>query len=244
MLYESIAWLIDWSINWLLDCLIAWLIIRSFDWLIVRSIDRLIDWTVTVLIIYSVNGFFPRTFLAGDCKTEQHHEVFSKFIVSQGPNVDSRDRKENTVGSAGQWTGHLLDENLRWLPALHKRCGWYTALSCGCLLSNYCIVPRCSVTFWIHPEIIPVGQFFRRWIKWMNQSIKRRLPLQTFWLIDWLIDDEWTLTWLVYWIGTVFTGAGLKRPNIAGQYSTWLFSLIGVVHFFLLQESIPTSRDP
>ena len=31
--------------------------------------------------------------------------------------------------------------------------------SLGCAW-NYCIVPRCSVTFWTHPGIIPVGQFF------------------------------------------------------------------------------------
>ena len=34
----------------------------------------------------------------------------------------------------------------------------------------YCIVPRCSVTFWTHPETIPVGQFFRWWIKSINQA--------------------------------------------------------------------------
>ena len=52
----------------------------------------------------------------------------------------------------------------------------------------------------------------------LNQSIKRRLSWQTFRLIDWLIDDKLTLTWLVYWIFTaqsVFTGAGLKWPNTA-----------------------------
>ena len=37
-------------------------------------------------------------------------------------------------------------------------------------LFNYCNVPRCSVTFWTHPEIIPVGQFFRQWIKSINQA--------------------------------------------------------------------------
>ena len=37
-------------------------------------------------------------------------------------------------------------------------------------LRMYCFVPRCSVTFWTHPEIIPVGQFFRRWIKSINQA--------------------------------------------------------------------------
>ena len=48
-----------------------------------------------------------------------------------------------------------------------------------------------------------MGQFFRRWI----------LHTKSFRLIDWLIDDKLTLTWLVYWIRTarsVFTGAGLK----------------------------------
>ena len=74
----------------------------------------------------------------------------------------------------------------------------------------YCIALRRLVTFWTHPEIIPVGQFFRRWI---NRSRSFRLI--------WLIDDKLTLTWLVYWIRTtrsVFTGAGLKWPNTAGQY--------------------------
>ena len=61
------------------------------------------------------------------------------------------------------------------------------------------IVPRCSVTFWTHPEIIPVGQFFRRWIKSINQSsVYFHCKLS----IDWLIDDKSTLTWLVYWIRT------------------------------------------
>ena len=36
--------------------------------------------------------------------------------------------------------------------------------------TQYCIVPPCSATFWTHPEIIPVGQFFRRWIQSINQS--------------------------------------------------------------------------
>ena len=38
------------------------------------------------------------------------------------------------------------------------------------LAGQHCLVPRCSVTFWTHPEIIPVGQFFRRGIKSINQS--------------------------------------------------------------------------
>ena len=67
-----------------------------------------------------------------------------------------------------------------------------------------------------HPRgaIFPKGE--------LNQSIKRRLPLQTFHLIDWLIEDKLTLTWLVDWIRTarsVFTGAGLKWLKTAGQYS-------------------------
>ena len=98
---------------------------------------------------------------------------------------------------------------------------------------HYCIVPQCSVTFWTHPEIIPVGQFFRRWNKSINQSIDqewRQMPTtmvealrsRSFRLIDWLIEDKLTLTWLAYWIRTtrcVFTGAGLKLPNTAGQYN-------------------------
>ena len=37
-------------------------------------------------------------------------------------------------------------------------------------LIRYCFVPRCSVPFWTHPEIIPVGQFFPRWIQSINQA--------------------------------------------------------------------------
>ena len=48
----------------------------------------------------------------------------------------------------------------------------------------YCIVPRCSVTFWTHPEIIPVGQFFRRWIKSINQSSVDFRYEAFGWLID------------------------------------------------------------
>ena len=106
----------------------------------------------------------------------------------------------------------------------------------------HCMVPRCSVAFLTHPEIIPVGQFFRRWI------LRRRS-----FLVDWLIDDKLTLTWLVYWIRTarsVFTGAGLRWPNTAGQDSTCdpntaflhfrrcRFSLRSVFHNFLITTRI------
>ena len=66
----------------------------------------------------------------------------------------------------------------------------------------YCIVPRCSGTVWTHPEIIPVGHFFRRWIKSINQSSLDFHCKPFDWLIDWLIDDKLTLNWLVYWIRT------------------------------------------
>ena len=49
--------------------------------------------------------------------------------------------------------------------------------------------------------------------------------------VDCLIDDELTLTWLVYWNRTarsVFTGAGLKWPNTAGQYSTDYCTLLTI----------------
>ena len=61
--------------------------------------------------------------------------------------------------------------------------------------------------------------------------------------VDWLIDDKLTLTWLVYWIRTarsVFTGAGLKWPNIAGQYSTWSNTRVRCMRF--LFASVFTSR--
>ena len=43
------------------------------------------------------------------------------------------------------------------------------------------------------------------------------------------MDEKLTLTWLVYWSRTarsVFTGAGLKWPNTAGQYSTTILRLL------------------
>ena len=57
----------------------------------------------------------------------------------------------------------------------------------------------------------------------LNQSINQAWTFIVNLSIDWLIDDKLTLTWLVYWIRTaqsVFTGAGLKWPNITGQNST------------------------
>ena len=52
-----------------------------------------------------------------------------------------------------------------------------SSFSCEIFFSNFnlikrkhCIVLRCSVAFWTHPEIIPVGQFFRRWTKSINQA--------------------------------------------------------------------------
>ena len=95
---------------------------------------------------------------------------------------------------------------------LIERCANQVISTSHRILWCYCIVPWCSVAFWTHSEIIPVGQFFRRWIKSINQA-------QTFiadFSVDWLIDDKLTLTWLVYWIRTArsfFTGAGLKWPN-------------------------------
>ena len=44
---------------------------------------------------------------------------------------------------------------------------------------------RGSVTFWTHPEIIPVGQFFRRWIRSINQSNVDFHCKPLSWLIDW-----------------------------------------------------------
>ena len=73
-----------------------------------------------------------------------------------------------------------------------KSSHWFTVLSL-----------RCSVTFWTHPETIPVGQFFRRWI----------LRSRSFRLIDWLIDDKLTLTWLVYWIRTARSVFSKKTQN-------------------------------
>ena len=86
-------------------------------------------------------------------------------------------------------------------------------------------------SFWTHLEIIPVGQFFRRWIKSINQSINQKwqqipttmvaaLWSKSFRLIDWLIDDKvnFDLIGLVKSYHTIcFYGAGLKWPNTAGQ---------------------------
>ena len=50
---------------------------------------------------------------------------------------------------------------------------------------KYPVVPWCSVTFWTHPEIIPVEQFFPRWIKSINQAYTFIVNLSIDWLIDW-----------------------------------------------------------
>ena len=107
---------------------------------------------------------------------------------------------------------------------------WRMRIQVGHKCSTLLHCPAVSGHFWTHPEIIPVGQFFRPWIKSINQSInqgRQQIMVETLHsrscrLIVWLIDDKSTLTWLVYWIRTarsVFTGAGLKWPNTAGHYS-------------------------
>ena len=67
----------------------------------------------------------------------------------------------------------------------------------------------------------PWGNFST--VNWINQS---SVDFHCKPLVDWLIDDKLTLTWLAYWIRTArsaFTGAGLKWPNTAGRYSSRLF---------------------
>ena len=91
-------------------------------------------------------------------------------------------------------------------------------------------MPRCAVTFWTHPEIIPVRQFFRRWIKSINQSSVDFHCKPFGWLIDWLIDDKLTLTWLVYWICTArsdFTGGGAKVTELPRDNT-----ILNVIHPF------------
>ena len=43
------------------------------------------------------------------------------------------------------------------------------------MLWYHCIIPSWWVTFWTHPETIPVGQFFQRWIKSIQARRKGRL---------------------------------------------------------------------
>ena len=68
-----------------------------------------------------------------------------------------------------KWTNDFFS-----FSSLHKdkRCRKRCSLSCH---GHYCFVPRCLVTFWTHPEIIPVGQFLRRWIQSINQSINQSI---------------------------------------------------------------------
>ena len=86
-----------------------------------------------------------------------------------------------------------------WYPA--RRCrsigAWCDSFGVGCAAGTgaarvdtifrsrtHRIVPRCSAAFWTHPEIIPVGQFFRQWIKSINQSVDFHCK-HLDWLIDW-----------------------------------------------------------
>ena len=70
-------------------------------------------------------------------------------------------------------------------------------------------------------ELILIHQAYVEWQQ-ISTTMVEVLRSRSFRLIKWLISDTLTLTWLFYWIRTarsVFTGAGLKWPNTAGQYS-------------------------
>ena len=72
------------------------------------------------------------------------------------------------------------------------------------------------------PEIIPVGQFFRRWIKSINQSSVDFHCKLFDWLIDWLTISKLWLDWFIGFVPSdlfLGGGGGLKWPNTAGQYS-------------------------
>ena len=76
------------------------------------------------------------------------------------------------------------------LPENGRNLAWFLALTwfiLHWLMSKYRVAPRCSVTFWTHPEIMPVGQFFRQWI------LRRR----SFRLIDWLTISSLWLDWFI-----------------------------------------------
>ena len=104
-----------------------------------------------------------------------------------------------------------FNQNYRFIVFLRERHDNFSLFQ----KETYCIIPWCWVTFWTHPEIIPVGQFSRQCAKSINQAWTFIVNLS----VDWLIDDKFTLTWLVYWIRSarsVLTGAGLKWLNTIG----------------------------
>ena len=93
------------------------------------------------------------------------------------------------------------------------------------LHAPYCIIPLCWVTFWTHSKIIPVGQFFRRWVKSINQSSVDFYCKPFSRLIDWrkvhfdligLLDSCCKICF--------YGGGGLKglRHNGIIRYLVWL----------------------
>ena len=90
-----------------------------------------------------------------------------------------RSQSANVIHSEIRYSQHIFP-NIFCLG-----CEWPNSVTIFFNKSNCCIVPRCSVIFWTHPEIIPVGQFFRRWMKSINQSSVDFHCKPFGWLIDW-----------------------------------------------------------
>ena len=115
----------------------------------------------------------------------QYYEALDQILfkkLKSGPDAAGKKFLANyfswrmLLGAAGQLSKRFRDaafefdkaysgvkeESPRWVGGF--------VFSIAAFLFQYFIVPRCSVTFWTHSEIIPVGQFFRRSIKSVNQA--------------------------------------------------------------------------
>ena len=97
---------------------------------------------------------------------------------------------------------------------------------------QYCFVPRCSVTFWTYPEIIPVGQVFRRWC----------FVLCPFgWLIDWRQLNFDLIGLLDSYRTICFYGGGAKVTEHRGtkQYIWWRCHCRKLINFtFVKRRSV------
>ena len=187
---RSIDWLIDWRIlqtTALIDWLIDW-----FDWIVDLSFGWLMDWGIWFTCRSIVFGLKWLTiyFLSDFCRIWELQRTFKghkgavlsfdvhpskKLALSVG--ADKKLIAWDLV--AGKYS---FIRNMKRLcdAVVFNESGSRYAIRSASVVEIYdltvnfighCrIIPLCPVTFWTHPEIIPVGQFFRRWIKSINQA--------------------------------------------------------------------------
>ena len=108
---------------------------------------------------------------------------------------------------------------------------WILSATCSHPL-HFLMIKFYQEYFWA-PVDVMIVTVLSRGVRWLFGPTRKSSPWGNFsdgrsFVVgssDWLIDDKSTLTWLVCLsraARSVFTGAGLKWPNTAGQYSIFL----------------------